>query len=115
MTLDEAIKNEEENAIQQIEKANALDNIPLFGMSKDDIEEIKECYKRSKEYEQKEYEQLAEWLKELKQLRESTGYWIFVDEAHEHARCSKCDYGDVDLMDGKSHNYCQNCGAKMYV
>lgn len=78
--------------------------------SKDDIEEIKECYKCSKEYEQ-----LAEWLKELKQLRESTGYWIFVDEAHEHARCSKCDYGDVDLMDGKLHNYCQNCGAKMYI
>jgi hypothetical protein len=44
---------------------------------------------------------------------EKVGHWIFVDEAHEHARCSKCDYGDVDLMDGKSHNYCQNCGAKM--
>ena len=74
MTLDEAIKNEEEIAIQQIEKANALDNIPLFGMSKDDIEEIKECYKCSKEHEQ-----LAEWLKELKQLREQTR-WIPVSE-----------------------------------
>lgn len=39
--------------------------------------------------------------------------WIFTDEAHEHARCSNCDYGDVDLMDGKPHNYCQNCGAKI--
>lgn len=66
MILDEAIKNEEEIAIQQIEKANALDNIPLFGMSKDDIEEIKECYKCSKEHEQ-----LAEWLKELKAHREA--------------------------------------------
>lgn len=66
MILDEAIKNEEEIAIQQIEKANALDNIPLFGMSKDDIEEIKECYKCSKEHEQ-----LAEWLKELKANREA--------------------------------------------
>lgn len=66
MILDEAIKNEEEIAIQQIEKANALDNIPLFGMSKDDIEEIKECYKCSKEHEQ-----LAEWLKELKSHREA--------------------------------------------
>lgn len=65
MTLDEAIKNEEEIAIQQIEKANALDNIPLFGMSKDDIEEIKECYKCSKEHEQ-----LAEWLKDYKRLLE---------------------------------------------
>lgn len=66
MTIDEAIKNEEEIAIQQIEKANALDNIPLFGMSKDDIEEIKGCYKCSKEHEQ-----LAEWLKELKSHREA--------------------------------------------
>lgn len=74
MTLDEAIKKEEELAIQQIEKANALDNIPLFGMSKDDIEEIKECYKCSKEHEQ-----LAEWLKELKQLRNQTR-WIPVSE-----------------------------------
>lgn len=74
MTLDEAIKNEEEIAIQQIEKANALDNIPLFGMSEDDIEEIKECYKCSKEHRQ-----LAEWLKELKQLREQTR-WIPVSE-----------------------------------
>lgn len=45
--------------------------------------------------------------------KEKTGYWIFVDEAHEHAFCSNCDYGDVDLMDGKPHNYCQNCGAEM--
>lgn len=43
------------------------------------------------------------------------GRWIFVDNAHEHARCSNCDYGEVDLMDGKPHNYCQNCGMKMLV
>ena len=42
-----------------------------------------------------------------------TGHWIFVDKAHEHAHCSECDYGDVDLMDGRPHNYCPNCGAKM--
>lgn len=42
-----------------------------------------------------------------------TGYWIFVDKAHEHAHCSECDYGDVDLLDGRPHNYCPNCGAKM--
>lgn len=66
MTIDEAIKHEEEVSVQQIQKANALDNIPLFGMSKDDIEEIKECYKCSKEHEQ-----LAEWLKELKAHREA--------------------------------------------
>lgn len=73
MTIDEAIKHEEEVAVQQIQKANALDNIPLFGMSKDDIEEIKECYKCSKEHEQ-----LAEWLKELKIHREA---WMKVVSA----------------------------------
>ena len=42
-----------------------------------------------------------------------TGHWIFVDKAHEHAHCSECDYGDVDLLDGRPHNYCPNCGCRM--
>lgn len=41
------------------------------------------------------------------------GRWIFVDNVHEHARCSECDYGNVDLFDGKPHNYCPNCGSFM--
>jgi len=41
------------------------------------------------------------------------GRWIFVDKAKEHAHCSECDYGDVDLFNGRPHNYCPNCGAKM--
>ena len=44
-----------------------------------------------------------------------TGHWIFVDKAHEHAHCSECDYGNVDLVGGRPHNYCPNCGAKMEV
>lgn len=39
--------------------------------------------------------------------------WIFVDKAHEHARCSECGYGNIDLLDGKPHNYCPNCGSFM--
>jgi len=42
-----------------------------------------------------------------------TGHWIFVDKVNEHAHCSECDYGNVDLLDGRPHNYCPNCGAKM--
>jgi len=42
-----------------------------------------------------------------------TGHWIFVDKAHEHAHCSECDYGNVDLLNGRPHNYCPHCGAKM--
>lgn len=43
------------------------------------------------------------------------GRWIFVDKAKEHAHCSECDYGDVDLFNGRPHNYCPNCGAKILV
>ena len=42
-----------------------------------------------------------------------TGHWVFVDRAKEHGHCSECDYGNVDLLDGRPHNYCPNCGAKM--
>lgn len=37
-----------------------------------------------------------------------TGYWI-MDE--DRAFCSECGYM-VNLMDGESHYYCQNCGSK---
>lgn len=58
-------------------------------------------------------------IDQLKQLgygfgeKPKTGHWIFVDKAHEHAHCSECDYGNVDLLDGRPHNYCPNCGARM--
>ena len=41
------------------------------------------------------------------------GRWIFVDNAHKYARCSECGYGNIDLLDGKPHNYCSNCGSFM--
>ena len=41
------------------------------------------------------------------------GKWIFVDKAKEHAYCSECNYGNVDLFDGRPHNYCPNCGCRM--
>ena len=40
-----------------------------------------------------------------------TGHWVFVDKAKEHAHCSECDYGNVDLLDGRPHNYCPQCGS----
>ena len=42
-----------------------------------------------------------------------TGQWVFIDKAHKHAYCSECGYGNVDLFNGRPHNYCPNCGAKM--
>lgn len=51
-------------------------------------------------------------IKALEQEPE-TGQWVFIDKAHEHACCSECGYGNVDLFNGRPHNYCPNCGAKM--
>jgi len=64
------------------------------------------------------YEDTKEFCDEIKELpsvvhTQKTGRWIFVDNAHEHARCSKCGYGSVDLFDLKPHNYCPNCGSFM--
>ena len=67
----------------------------------------------------------TDWHEDLSQLEDAikalppvtppqkTGHWIFVDEAKEHARCSECNSGIVDLFNGKLHNYCEVCGAKM--
>ena len=41
------------------------------------------------------------------------GHLIFTDKTYEYGRCSECGYGIVDLVNGKPHNYCPNCGAKM--
>ena len=51
----------------------------------------------------------------LPKAEKQKGHWIFVDKAHEHARCSECDYGNVDLLDGRPHNYCPNCGSRNVV
>ena len=56
MTLDEAIQYYEEKAIE------------LYGSAynmRDFSEEQNDCYKRAKEYDQ-----IAEWLKELKKLKQ---------------------------------------------
>ena len=64
------------------------------------------------------YEDTKAFCDEIKELpfvvhTQKTGQWIFVDNVHEHARCSECDYGNVDLFDEKPHNYCPNCGSFM--
>lgn len=64
------------------------------------------------------YEDTKEFCDEIKGLppvipKQKTGHWIFVDKAKEHAHCSECDYGNVDLFDGRPHNYCPNCGTRL--
>jgi len=108
MTLDEAIKHAEEVA----EQNEWFDKNCLESM------QCRECAK--------EHQQLAEWLKELKQLREKepkTGYWEYdKDKSNWYDsiyRCSCCgrtvlipfqSKADVDLY--RDYPYC-HCGAKM--
>ena len=61
-----------------------------------------------------EHRQLAEWLRELKKLRElsKTGHWIIYTVSPfdgEDVMCSECGQrGCATYWD-----YCPNCGAKM--
>ena len=85
MTLDEAIKHAEE------------------------VAEEKRCEKCGEEHRQ-----LAEWLKELKQLRkqEKIGHWI--DHSDEgYVECSNC--GSATNCDGNiaDLHFCFSCGAEM--
>ena len=85
MSIDEAIKHAEE------------------------VAEEKRCEKCGEEHHQ-----LAEWLKELKQLRkqEKKGHWI--DHSEEgFVECSEC--GSATNCDGNINelHFCFSCGAKM--
>ena len=79
MTLDEAIKHAEEVAEEQEKAAkewheNQVRKCELFPFTEMDYTHENECKECSEEHRQ-----LAEWLKELKQLREQTR-WIPVSE-----------------------------------
>jgi len=90
MTIDEAINHAEEVASKM-------------------LNERVQCIKCAEEHQQ-----LAEWLKELKQLKEKEpkiGYWITLKDEYDdivEAVCSYC---------GKNGNhkwaFCPNCGTKM--
>lgn len=97
-TLDEAIKQCEETAEKNEIRASWFRD--------------KEGYENCIEYAN-EYRQLAEWLKELKSLRQKRpkGHWIYLK--HDKARCSECeDIVFIAQMYGNA-NYCPNCGADM--
>ena len=44
------------------------------------------------------------------QPKQKTGKWI--EYISEHGKCSRCG-NQVDLLDGKEHNFCEVCGADM--
>ena len=102
MTLDEAIKHCEEVAEEK--EAQAWE-----AQLQEEYRTIKSCKGCANEHRQ-----LAEWLKELKQLRKQTktGHWI--DNSDEgFVECSEC--GSYTNCDGNiaDLHFCFSCGAKM--
>ena len=107
MTLDEAIKHAEEVAEKFESLHERYENMDedrlLFRVEEN---ECKNCAE--------EHRQLANWLKELKQLREQEkkGHWI--DHSDEgFVECSEC--GSATNCDGNiaDLHFCFSCGAKM--
>ena len=80
MTLDEAIKRAEEVIVESLEKTegrNASDPIAI------------KCGERAEEHRQ-----LAEWLKELKQLREQTSVIVELEKINIEINLSVKTYTD---------------------
>ena len=108
MTLDEAIKHAEEVA----EKKENLTKI-YKALNEDRLNEDRLSFAEEEKCIE-EHRQLAEWLKELKQLREQkpkTGRWIDCCERDPWYKCSECG----ERVCGGYHKCCPNCGAKMEV
>lgn len=106
MILDEAIKHYEEKAKELKEKAESnIIEITKEGVIRVyDGKEYVDCIECAEEHEQ-----LAEWLKELKALKErQQGEWVKDYKGQVNSFCSKCDY-EV----GKKTKFCPNCGADM--
>ena len=107
MTLDEAIKHAEEVAEKFESLHERYENMDedrlLFRVEEN---ECKNCAN--------EHRQLAEWLKELKQLRKQKkiGHWI--DHSDEgYVECPIC--GSATNCDGNiaDLHFCFSCGAEM--
>lgn len=114
MTLDKTIKYYEEVAEEEEGEAQDLKYSKL-----DWRHEANQCSERAKEHRQ-----VAEWLKDLKQLRETEpqskiGRWIEEKSLHgwdgKSYQCSECGRSihlDSEVEDLDDYPYC-HCGAKM--
>ena len=59
-----------------------------------------------------EHRQLAEWLKELKECRRHTGYWVLINRGLDLYMCDRC--GEILQIDSVPiWDYCPVCGARM--
>ena len=96
MTLDEAIKHAEEVAEKKFDNAVSIMDKMKSDIALKNAEECKQCAQ--------EYRQLAEWLKELKQLREQISDEVYVTfETPEGERFTK----HLSFQNGKVSNFVQ--------
>lgn len=113
MTIEEAIKHSEEVAEEKDK------SVELYKAVKATEGLITKCEKCAKEHRQ-----LAEWLKELKQLRKQTQYleqgeWISEKvDGEDWKGCKRQYYQPISCSKCHSPNhykstYCPNCGARM--
>lgn len=121
MTLDEAIKHIEKIAEENqriVDTGILFDNVTIDMLYCDDTEVIEEHLANYQKCAER-HRQFAEWLKELKQLREQTktGHWIQTQEKDDAEpfilwECSEC-HKEFRSIVHKVSNYCPNCGVKM--
>ena len=60
-----------------------------------------------------EHLQLAEWLKELKELKNKKGEWIIPNELCRMFDIYECSACKKRIVLTNLYSYCPNCGVKM--
>ena len=118
MTIDEAIRHAEKVAEAQISRADALDDIPMFGSSEEDKKLIDSCYQCAEEHRQ-----LAKWLKDYKRLKEKetpkmVNYLAegYADGklVYDMAECPNCGFDDFEEETTNwGYEHCPHCGQTL--
>lgn len=115
MTIDEAIKIEENIAEKNqrvVDTGIVFDDVTIDMLYCDDTEVIEEHLSNYQKYTE-EHRQLAEWLKELKKLKEKTEpqivYYIY-DARFEDDVDAYCPHCNELLNDYWGCGYCLCCG-----
>ena len=90
MTIDEAIKHCEEVAENQFKQANAIDKLNCDST----------FIRNMAEY----HRQLAEWLKDLQELKEL----LKRTENRVHPTCAECKYMKAEYFEQPCRNCCNN-------
>jgi len=60
----------------------------------------------------KEHEQIAEWLKELKELKADKPQGEWKPKNHHTDYCSNCGFEETQWRTA-DYNFCPSCGARM--